>query len=95
MGGLGLFPLETAIWKMAGLTAANFGLADRGVIGAGAWADLTIFDPETVGDQASFDAPTEPASGIEQVYVNGRLAWDQGAPTGARSGRVLRREAIA
>ena len=92
--GLGLFPLETAIWKMTGLTAANFGLADRGVIGAGAWADLTIFDPETVGDQASFDAPTEPASGIEQVYVNGRLAWDQGAPTGARSGRVLRREAV-
>jgi N-acyl-D-amino-acid deacylase len=80
---------------MTGLTASNFGLIDRGEIREGAYADLTVFDPDTVGDQATFESPTQAASGIEQVYVNGRLAWDQGAPTGARSGRVLRRASKA
>jgi len=89
--GLGLFPLETAVWKMTGLTAANFGLTDRGVIREGAFADLTVFDPETIGDAASFENPEQPSTGIEQVYVNGTLAWALGAPTGARTGRVLKR----
>jgi N-acyl-D-amino-acid deacylase len=88
---LGLFPLETAVWKMTGLTAGNFGLTDRGVIRAGAFADLTVFDPETVGDAATFEDPERPATGIEQVWVNGALAWTEGAATGARTGRVLRR----
>jgi N-acyl-D-amino-acid deacylase len=88
---LGLFPLETAVWKMTGLTAGNFGLTDRGVIRAGAFADLTVFDPETVGDTATFEDPERPATGIEQVWVNGALAWTEGAATGARTGRVLRR----
>jgi N-acyl-D-amino-acid deacylase len=89
--GLGLFPLETAVWKMTGLTAQNFGLIDRGVIREGAYADLTVFDPETVADQASFDEPERPASGIEQVYVNGVLSWADGRATGSRSGQVIRR----
>ncbi len=89
--GLGLFPLETAVWKMTGLTAANFGLSDRGVIRPGAFADLTVFDPDTVGDAATFEDPERPSTGIEQVWVNGSLAWSDGAATGARTGRVLRR----
>ena len=89
--GLGLFPLETAVWKMTGLTASNFGLTDRGVIREGAYADLTVFDPDTIGDAASFEHPEEASTGIDRVYVNGTLAWQNGAPTGARTGRVLKR----
>jgi N-acyl-D-amino-acid deacylase len=89
--GLGLFPLETAIWKMTGLTAQNFGLTDRGVLRPGAYADLTVFDPETVGDAATFEDPERPSTGIDQVYVNGVLSWNAGAATGARPGRVLKR----
>jgi len=90
---VGLFPLETAVHKMTGLTAARFGLADRGVIRAGAFADLTVFDPETVIDAATFDDPMRPARGIDAVIVNGAIVWRDGAPTGARPGRVLLRPA--
>jgi N-acyl-D-amino-acid deacylase len=76
---------------MTGLTAQNFGLIDRGFIREGAYADLTVFDPETVADQASFDEPERPSSGIEQVYVNGVLSWADGHATGAHSGQVIRR----
>jgi len=89
--GLGLFPLETAVWKMTGLTAANFGLVDRGVIREGAYADLTVFDPDTVGDAATFEDSERASTGIDRIYVNGTLAWHQGAATGARTGRVLKR----
>jgi N-acyl-D-aspartate/D-glutamate deacylase len=55
--GLGLFPLEKAVHKMTGLTARNFGLADRGVLKEGAFADLALFDPETVDAAASYEKP--------------------------------------
>jgi N-acyl-D-amino-acid deacylase len=89
--GLGLFPLETAIHKMTGLTAKNFGLADRGVIREGAFADLTVLDPDTVAEGATFKRPIAPAVGIHTVIVNGAVAWQGGRPSGARPGRVLRR----
>jgi len=88
---LGLFPLETAVHKMTGLTAKTFGLPDRGVVKEGAFADLTVFDPGTVGEAATFAQPIKPARGIEAVIVNGAIAWRDGKPTGARSGRVLAR----
>jgi len=88
---LGLFPLETAVHKMTGLTAATFGLADRGVVREGAYADLTVFDAGTVGEGATFARPVQPARGIELVIVNGAIAWRDGRATGARPGRVLRR----
>jgi N-acyl-D-amino-acid deacylase len=88
---LALFPLHEAVHKMTGLTAANFGLRDRGVLRVGAFADLVLFDPATVIDRATFEAPTQPAAGIELVMVNGRAVWRDGAPTGARPGRALRR----
>ena len=88
---VGLFPLHEAVHKMTGLTAATFGLRDRGVLRVGAFADLVLFDPATVIDRATFEAPTRPAAGIELVLVNGRPVWRDGAPTGERPGRALRR----
>jgi len=88
---LGLFTLETAIHKMTGLTAHNFGLAGRGVVREGAFADLTIFDPVAVAEGATFAKPIAPAIGIETVIVNGVVVWRDGKAGGARPGRVLRR----
>jgi N-acyl-D-amino-acid deacylase len=85
-----LFPLEQAIRKMTGLSAAQFGLEGRGVLREGAYADLVLFDPETVIDAATFDAPMTPSPGVLQVWVNGRAVWRDGAPTGNRPGRALR-----
>ena len=90
---LGLFPLETAVHKMTGLTARTFGLPDRGVVREGAYADLTVFDAGTVGEAATFAQPIRPARGIELVIVNGAIVWRDGRPTGARPGRVLARTA--
>jgi len=89
--GLGLFPLETAVYKMTGLTARNFGLADRGVLKPGMAADITIFDAGEIDERSSFAAPIQPAKGIEIVIVNGAIVWRDGKPTGARPGQVLRR----
>lgn len=89
---LGLFQLETAVYKMTGLTAKNFGLKDRGVLREGAYADLTLFDADTVDEAATYAAPIAPARGIEAVIVNGAMVWRDGRATGARPGRVLHRE---
>ena len=92
---LGLFPLEVAVHKMTGLPAARFGLHGRGRVAPGAFADLVLFDPATVIDSATFDAPVQPAAGIHTVMVNGTPVWRGGHATGARPGRVLRREGRA
>ena len=88
-----LFSLETAVHKMTGLPAARFGLHGRGLVQAGFAADLVVFDPDRVADAATFAQPLQPAVGIHNVYVNGTLAWHDGAGTGARTGQVLRRTA--
>jgi N-acyl-D-amino-acid deacylase len=88
---LGLFSLETAVHKMTGLTAVNFGLADRGVVKEGAFADLTLFDEETVDEVATYENPIALAKGIHTVIVNGDIVWNDGKATGARPGRVLSR----
>lgn len=89
---VGLFGLETAVHKMTGLSAARFGLSGRGAVRPGAYADLCIFDPETVIDRATFAEPTLPAAGIDHVFVNGRPVWSAGKPTGDHPGRALRRQ---
>lgn len=88
---LELFPLEEAVRRMTGLSAEKFGLKGRGTVAEGNYADLCVFDETTVIDRASFDEPTAPAGGIESVFVNGRMVWGDGAHTGARPGRALRR----
>lgn len=89
---VGLFGLEKAVHKMTGLSAARFGLAGRGIVRPGAYADLCVFDPDTVIDRATFAEPTLPAAGIDHVFVNGSPVWSEGKPTGERPGRALRRQ---
>ncbi|HKB81818.1 MAG TPA: D-aminoacylase [Burkholderiales bacterium] len=89
---LKIFPLETAVRKMTGLPAATFGLKDRGVLKDGAYADITVFDPKTVDETATWEKPIQAARGIDATIVNGAVVWRNGKPTGARSGRVLRRQ---
>ncbi len=91
---LGLFGLEEAVRKMTGLPAARFGLAGRGRIAAGGYADIAVFDPATVVDRATFEEPTIPAAGIAHVFVNGRPVWAEGKPTGEHPGRALRRQQL-
>ena len=89
---VGLFPLETAVWKMTGLTARNFGLAGRGTLAVGQAADVVVFDAATIRDAATYEAPTRPAEGIASVIVNGVITWRDGRHSGARQGAVLRRD---
>jgi len=91
---VGLFSLEEAVRKMTSLTAETFGIADRGFVAEGCFADLVLFEPDRVIDTATFDAPCEPAAGISQVFVNGRSVWQGGAATDHRPGRGLRRETL-
>ncbi|WP_411565743.1 N-acyl-D-amino-acid deacylase family protein [Pseudomonas orientalis] len=88
---VGLFPLHTAIHKMTGLSAARFGLAQRGEIHEGFWADLVLFDPARVRDMADFKAPQRAAEGIEGVWINGVLSYSEGQANIQRAGRFLAR----
>lgn len=88
---LGLFPLHTAVHKMTGLTATRFGLHQRGLVREGYWADLVLFNPETVRDVADFKEPKRAAEGIDAVWVNGHLSYAEGKPQGERQGRFLPR----
>ena len=87
-----LLPLPEAIRKMTGRAAEALGLVDRGVVREGACADLTVFDPETIGDRATYDDPHRYPSGIRTVVVNGVIVVDEREHTGALPGRVLRRD---
>ncbi|HEY0705950.1 MAG TPA: amidohydrolase family protein, partial [Polyangia bacterium] len=83
--------LEDAIRKMSSANATKLGLVDRGVLRAGAWADVTVFNPATIIDKATFERPHQYSVGVVAVVVAGKLALDQGRPTGARAGQILRR----
>ena len=85
----GIVTLEDGIRKITSLPAQVFKLADRGVIREGAFADLVLFDPETIADTATFSTPHSYPTGIEYVLVNGRLVVERGEHTGATPGRVL------
>lgn len=71
--------LEDAVYKLAAFPAARFGAVDRGVIAERKFADLVVFDPDTVNDENSFVAPHEPPTGISHVIINGQQVW---SPTG-------------
>jgi N-acyl-D-amino-acid deacylase len=82
--------LEDAIRKFSALPAQRMRLTDRGVLKAGMWADVVIFDPATVHDRATFDNPNQLSEGMDYVLVNGVPVIDQGKMTGALPGKVLR-----
>lgn len=88
---LGLFTLEAAVHKMTGLSARQFGLSGRGELCVGAFADITVFDPASVIDVATFEQPIAASRGIELVLVNGVPAHDARNPVTGRGGRFLAR----
>jgi len=83
--------LPEAIRKMTSLPAQRLGWKDRGVLREGAYADLVLFDPATVIDHATFRNPQELPVGIEKVFVNGVLVWNDAKSTGATPGLVIAR----
>ena len=82
--------LEDAVRTMTSLPALVFGLADRGELRPGAFADLVVFDPQQVRDRATYQSPHAIAEGMDWVIVNGQVVRRDGAFTGARAGRILR-----
>jgi N-acyl-D-aspartate/D-glutamate deacylase len=90
-----LISLPDAIHKMTEMPAQRFGLPQRGLIREGYFADLVLFDPETICDTATFADPIQPARGIEGVWVNGVLSYAAEGATGERSGNFLTRGVTA
>jgi N-acyl-D-amino-acid deacylase len=93
---LKLLRLESAVFKMTGLAAAQFGLGNRGTLAAGHPADVTVFDPQRIRDHATFADPEQISEGVRHVFVNGALSYEEDAATPAdypRNGRFLRRGA--
>jgi N-acyl-D-amino-acid deacylase len=86
-----LFSLEQAVHKMTGMTAKNFRIEGRGLLRAGACADLVLFDPARIADTATYDKPVSASVGVTAVYVNGTQAYAEGGPVLARAGRMLAR----
>jgi hypothetical protein len=84
---------EDAVRKMTALPANTIGMVDRGFLAPGMMADVTVFDPKTVIDHATYDDPARPSDGIRYVLVNGVVALRDGKVTGDRGGRVLTRTA--
>jgi N-acyl-D-aspartate/D-glutamate deacylase len=88
---LGVLGLEDAIRKMTSLNATKVGLSGRGLLAAGHYADVVVFDPQTITDRSTYTEPFQYSEGIDYVIVNGQVVLDQGQHTGARPGRALRR----
>jgi N-acyl-D-amino-acid deacylase len=88
---LGILTLPEAIHKMTGLTASTLGIKDRGLIKVGHFADIVVFNPNTIIDQATMDDPTAVSTGIESVWVNGLIVFDDGEPTHVYAGQVISR----
>lgn len=86
-----LLSWEFAIKKMTGIPATMLGMVDRGFIAEGMVADITVFNPDTVIDKATYEEPKQYAEGIEHVLIDGRLALTDGEVTGTQAGQVLRR----
>ena len=86
----GLLPLEEAVRKLTALPAENLGLEERGALIEGYFADVVVFDPQTIRDHATFEEPRHYATGVRHVFVNGRQVLRDGEHTGALPGRVVR-----
>jgi len=88
-----LMPLEQAIRKITSLPAQREHLTNRGLLREGFFADVTIFDPATIIDKATYTQPAQLSQGVKYVFVNGQLEYEDGKMTGAMAGRALRRTA--
>jgi N-acyl-D-aspartate/D-glutamate deacylase len=86
-----VLPLERFVQASSAQTAAILQLAERGQLREGWFADVLVFDPARVRDEATYEAPERLATGLSFVLVNGQVAVDEGRPTGVRAGRVLSR----
>jgi N-acyl-D-aspartate/D-glutamate deacylase len=86
-----IFPMETAVHKMSGLVATTFDIPKRGFIKKGYYADIVVFDPETVIDVATYSDPHQYPIGVQAVLVNGKIAVENGEHTGLLNGRALRK----
>jgi N-acyl-D-amino-acid deacylase len=84
-----LMSLEEAVHRLSGLPATNVGLAHRGFLREGMFADIVVFDPATIADRATFEQPHQYAVGVQQVFVNGVQVLKDGEHTGAKPGRAL------
>jgi N-acyl-D-amino-acid deacylase len=87
-----LIPLEEAVRKMTSLPASNLGIAHRGMLKQGYFADVVVFDPQTIQDHATFEKPMQYATGVSEVWVNGVAVIRDGEHTGAKPGHVVKRE---
>ena len=87
---LQLLSLEQAVHRASGLPATNLSLRDRGFLREGYFADVLVFDPDTIQDHATFEKPHQYSTGMEKVFVNGELVFDDGEHTGALPGLVVR-----
>jgi len=85
-----LLPIEQGIRKMTSLPAQRERLVNRGLLKEGYFADITIFDPKTIQDVATYTQPSQVSKGVKYVFVNGQLEFEDGKLTGVTSGRVLR-----
>ncbi len=85
-----LIPLPEAVRRLTSLPAGNLALKERGLLKAGYFADIVVFDPTTIQDHASFEKPQQFATGVSHVVVNGGVALSNGEPTGEATGRVVR-----
>ena len=91
----GILDLATAVHKSTGLAAEHVGIRDRGAIGPGMRADLVLFDPGSVRDRATPEEPHALSVGIQAVWVNGEIVYQDGQTTGRLPGRVIRRQPTA
>lgn len=85
-----VIPLEDAIRKMSSAVARRLSIPDRGELREGAYADIVIFDPQTVADRATFESPHQVSAGVRDVFVNGLAVLRNGAHTGEKPGRIVR-----
>jgi N-acyl-D-amino-acid deacylase len=86
----GVIPLEEAVRRLSGLPAENLSIRRRGRLEPGFFADVVVFDPATITDNATFSEPHQYATGVNHVYVNGVQVVREGEHTGAKPGRVVR-----
>ena len=86
-----MITLSEAIRRLTSLPAENLGIAERGRLETGYFADISIFDPETIRDHATFAEPQQYATGVQHVIVNGEPVLLNGEHTGATPGRFVRR----